>query len=228
MFGFINALIAAKVQILEQRILLPAVLLSLALTTTAFAGQPPVPAKKPNMLRTYRFTAKIFYNTGVTPLKVGTKLSGKFTYDLAARRHQTKVKWCVHYRSPRNKIQIRYRKLVFRSEGIGTVSVGVRRNGHEALSIASGTLKTPKGWRSHPHAISGEDKSYCTFTLQNSPARGMLRDTTMPHKLESKGFKGRTVVLDFQHGVTFPGGRSDKRATVYARIVSLQRVTSKQ
>jgi hypothetical protein len=197
---------------------------TVAIPHSVLAERKPVVARKPNMLRTYRFTAKIIYNTGVTPMKVGTRLTGEFTYGLAAHNVST-LKRIGRYRSRRNKLSIRYGKLVFRCQDVVTVSVGISTpNRFEAFSISGGKLNVPKGWRSHLDSFSGMDKSYITFYLQNSPARALLVDgTRIPSHLDAwKRFQTRTLVLDFQDGVDFPGGRVDKRASVYAKIETLQ------
>ena len=202
-------------------------LLVVSSVNAAAGDKRPVVAHKPLRLRTYRFTAKIYYNGGVTPFKVGTKLTGQFTYDLSAN-DESNLKWQGLYRSPRNRIEIRYGKLIFSSQDEVRVGVGSHKKSFEGFGISGGKLKLPKGWSSLPDPVSWRDLSYLIVSLQNRPPRGVLPTTIIPYRLDFwKRFQTRTVRIDFIDGVHFPGGRIEKRAAIYAQLTQIEQKTSR-
>lgn len=185
------------------------------------AARKPKAANKPSTLRTYHFTAKIVYNGGVTPFKVGTKLTGELTYDLSAQ-NESKFERSGLYRSAKNRIAIRYGKLAFISHGSVSTNVLFHRRS-EAISISASKLTLPKGWQAERGMFDGKDRSSMGVLLQNSPPGGVLSNTAMPKQLEFwKRFSSHTVGLNFVDGVRFPDGRVRKQAQVIAIIESLE------
>ena len=191
------------------------------------AGRKPVVAFKPSMLRTYRFTAKIIHNTGVTPLRVGTHLTGQFTYSLKASQTASNLKWVGHYRSAKIKIRICYGKLVFSSQDVGWIKVTSTKD-QRGLYVGGANLKLPKGWQAKANAV-GTRKSSCGFSLQDRGSNTLLPNTSIPSSLAFwKRFETCTVRLDFSHGVRFPGGGADRHAAAFAKVESLERVYTKR
>ena len=202
----------------------------LVLTTvhTAWGADGPVVARKPSRLRTYRFAAKITKNGGVTPFKVGTMITGEFTYDLAAkdiRQDNSEYGW---YKSSKSKLTFNYRQLRFLGTGTIQVKIASSRS-HEHFAILTTDLNMPKGWRIEPHDTRKKYKSR-TFgvMLQNAPSKGVLPNDAIPKILDlSKYVTTRHVRLDFFHGVHFPGGSIKRRATVYAVILNVTMIEAK-
>ncbi|GAB4154636.1 MAG: hypothetical protein Tsb009_31300 [Planctomycetaceae bacterium] len=202
-----------------QRFVMGLIVLLIVSQDSSVQAEKPVAARKPNLLRTYRFTAKIIHNGGVTPFKVGTKLTGEFTYDLAAP-NTSKLKWLGFYRSSRTRFAIRYGKLVFSSEGNGWVNVAVRRQ-QEGMVIEGTSLKLPKGWVAKAD-LAGKSKTSCGISLQNQRSRQILSNTNLPTDLTFwKRFEYCTVSLDFASGTQFPGGSFEKYTRVIAQVEKL-------
>jgi hypothetical protein len=64
-----------------------------------------------------------------------------------------------------------------------------------------------------------------SFLLQNAPSKKVLAGTAIPDRLSLPQFVNfREVRFDFFHGVSFPGGRVQGRATVHADVELLERV----
>src|SRR6516225_8269698 len=74
---------------------------------------------------TYRFTACIKVNAGITPLKVGETIKGTFTYDLHGENLRPDVRGLGRYRSKRNALSFQYGDLRFK--GVGDISASVTK-----------------------------------------------------------------------------------------------------
>jgi hypothetical protein len=214
-----------------QRILWPAFVVgSLSLPATLHAEKPPVAARKPKMLRTYRFTAKITHNGGVTPFKVGTMIMGEFTYDIYAtniRPDRSEVGW---YNSSNHRFWFQYGKLRFVGRGDIRLSVGKIPKIVESFGIGSRDLKMPPGWRLGPpdSRFSGDVPGFRVM-LQNDPPFGAINNPAVPTKIEFWRFATtRELRLHFAHGIRFPGGKVERRAFVYAEIQRLDLVQPDQ
>src|SRR5690349_14255781 len=93
-------------------------LLGIAASTTAQDQ-----GRAPDDTRTYRFTARIKSNGGVTPFKAGEALIGVFTYDLRGRNKVAENPTNAVFQSARNSIsfQVGERRTAF--AGVGEVRV---------------------------------------------------------------------------------------------------------
>ena len=178
----------------------------------------PAPVYRENYTRTFRFTARIKKNDGVTPFKVGELIKGTFTYDLKGENIRPDLIRFGRYRSKRNSFSFQLGELRF--TGVGDVLVSVVAWDHEeTVSIVAPDLKLPKGWQMDHTRYS---QSY-GILLQNAPAKKVLRGGGMPDQLSLADFANtRELRLDFAHGVRFPGGRVNDRATVFATVETLE------
>jgi hypothetical protein len=169
-------------------------------------------------LPTYRFTARITDNAGVTPFGVGQVIQGTFTYDLEGRDRLTRLRWCGHYDSRRNSLSFRLGDLHF--HGVGAVLATASRSERaETFSVVAYDLKLPPGW-AMDH--TGPAQSY-GILLQNAPAKGALVDKRLPESLSLPSFTDtRRFRLNFFRGVSFPGGRVQGQADVYATLETLE------
>jgi len=175
-------------------------------------------ATLPTRTRTYRFTARITDNAGVTPFKVGDLITGAFTYDLeATKEHEVKGQIAV-YTSKRHSLTFKVGEWQF--VGTGDVKLILcTTDSHEHFGIITGGVQAPKGWEIDPR---GPSQSY-GFTLQNAPPRKVLTRLDVPRVVSLADFEtARQVKLDFYRGVAFPGGKVQGRATVYATVESLE------
>jgi hypothetical protein len=214
-----------------QRILWAALVAAvLSVPASARTEQKPVEARKPSLLRTYRFTAKITHNGGVTPFKVGTMVTGEFTYDLYAtniRPDRRDVGW---YNSSKHRFSFRYGKLRFVGKGDIRLSIGKIPNTVESFGIGPRDLTMPPGWKMAPRdpQLPGDVPGFRVM-LQNSPPFGAIKNTSVPGKIEFWRFAtSRDFRLHFSQGVAFPGGQLEARTFVYAEIKKLELVQSKQ
>jgi hypothetical protein len=176
----------------------------------------PAPVYRERSTRTYRFTARIKSNDGVTPFKVADLIKGTFTYDLRGKNMRPDIASLGRYRSKRNSITFQLGDLRF--TGTGEVLASVSYRGDEHFAVGSSDLDLPKGWQMDH---SGPSQTY-TFLLQNAPTRQVIRSIEMPERLSLADFVNtHELRLDFFNGVTFPGGRVKGRATVFANVESL-------
>jgi hypothetical protein len=171
--------------------------------------------------RSYRFTARITENSGVTPFKVGDVISGSFTYDLKGKNSQPGLPGHAFYESTRNAITFQVGDLQF--TGVGDVTCVVNSlDICEDFGIVAPDLKLPDGWQMDHKRYS---QTY-SFRLQNAPVRNVIaRDATIPERLKLSDFVDtHEVRFDFFEGVSFPGGKVAGRATVYAKVDTLEPV----
>jgi hypothetical protein len=180
----------------------------------------PAPLVRDHHTRTYRFTARIKSNAGVTPFKVADLIKGTFTYDLRAKNKLPADAPYGSYSSKQNSFAFQLGDLQFTSIGeVGTwITVD---DGVEDFSIRAHDVQIPKGWEVDH---TGRSQSY-GLQLQNVPTKQVFRRVEMPDRLSLKDFVStREVRLDFFHGVRFPGGQVKGRATVIATVESLDEV----
>jgi hypothetical protein len=177
------------------------------------------PADDPN-LRTFRFSARVAKNGGVTPFEVGTVVKGTITYDLRGKDRLTENFECGKYDSERNALSLRLGDLEFK--GVGKVVASASAFGHaESVSVIAPDLVLPSGWAMEHGSRS---QSYGVI-LQNAPPRDVLAGKKLPDKVQLADFKDtRELRLDFSDGIKFPGGEVKGRATVHCKIEELEEV----
>jgi hypothetical protein len=180
----------------------------------------PAPAPIQTNLRTYRFTARIKKNAGITPLPVGKVITGTLTYDLKGKNTRPAGAAFADFQSARNSLVFEVGGLRFSSAGDVLFTVGAFDHA-EHYQVVAFDLQLPKGWemdhtrRSQTYGI----------VLQNAPAKGAVPRAAMPDRLSLSDFTStRELRLDFFHGVRFPGGAVRGRATVYAVVETLEEV----
>jgi hypothetical protein len=213
--------------------LLLAVILSLMATNAASAAEKPVRARKPARLVTYRFTARITDNAGVTPFKFGSKITGEFTYDLTAKNTKNvpkdlgpKFARRGRYLSNKNRIVFKYGKLRIESTGIVVVNTGTVPGIAESFNMVASNVVLPKGWKIIEPRDRKERSRAFGIIFQNYPPRGVLPSAHLPKDLDLSKFSNvKNMFLDFFHGVAFPGGAVSRRAKVEAEIQELERVS---
>jgi hypothetical protein len=201
--------------------------------TAAALAVEPVVARKPSRLVTYRFTARITDNAGVTPFKVGTKITGEFRYDLTAKNTKNlgpKFALRGEYESPKNRIVFSYGKHRFLAKGRVEVNTGTIPQIAEDFAIITHDLLMPKGWEFVPPPGGKKDRSRAFgIVLQNYPPRGVLPTADLPKALTlSKFLQVRNLAFDFYYGVRFPGGSVMRRAKVEAEIQEIERVSKNE
>jgi hypothetical protein len=170
---------------------------------------------------TYRFTARVTNNGGVTPFKVGELITGSFTYDLRGTNISPEVPAHGVYSSPRNSLAFQVGKLRF--SGVGDIWTVVNAFDHaEDFGVLAPDLKLPEGWEMD-HTRRSQTYG---FLIQNAPSRKVISPTAnLPRRIALSDFvNSREVHLFFHHGVKFPGGQVTGRATVYATVESLEEV----
>jgi hypothetical protein len=205
-------------------LLLSSLLFPLLVVVAAIGWAAPAPFPRGNRdhTRTYRFTARIKSNDGVTPFKVGKRITGSFTYDLKAKRVRTHRRPGVYgaYVSARHSFQFKLGDLEF--TGAGDIEVTVCLLDHsEHFQIVAGDLKLPKGWEMD-HKQGSQTYS---FLVQNVPSKKVIERLDIPDRLRLADFVDtRELRLDFMHGVRFLGGKVADRAIVYAAVESLEEV----
>jgi hypothetical protein len=189
------------------------------------AERPPAVAGKPDLLRTYRFTATIKGNSGVTPFKVGSKITGKFTYDLAAKDLRRDSQTSGHYKAPGNSIEIRCGSLRFVSIRDVRAHMNLTKPFYEGFSIRASEWTLPKGWRYAPRpAPPTFDSCNIAISLQNrrNEIHVLSSGRLLPETDLTKRFRHRAVRMTFYHGIHFPGGSVKKLAVVYAEIDEIE------
>lgn len=204
-----------------QRILWPALATGLlSVLATARAEEKPVVARKPAKLVTYRFTAKIIRNGGIAPFKVGTKITGQFTYDLNAKKVRGN-NWYAHYDSLNSRIVFKYGSLVFKSKGFTRLAI-VQSRRSEHFGVVTYDLEMPKGWRliPAPKPLRNRGQSFSVY-VDNEPPRNVLQSIAIPRKVDLSNFSERQFRFDAYFGLEFPGGKVTKRATLYAELEEL-------
>jgi hypothetical protein len=178
-------------------------------------------APLPVHTRTYRFTARITDNAGITPFKVGQVITGSFTYDLKGTNIQPGIPAHAFYSSARNSLTFQVGDLRF--VGAGKVLAVVNAFDHaEDFGMVAPDLKLPEGWEMDHTQRS---QSY-GFLLQNAPSRKVIaRNASIPERVALSDFvNSRELRFDFYHGVSFPGGKVKGRATVFATVETLELV----
>jgi hypothetical protein len=176
----------------------------------------PAPAPR-GSTRTYRFTARVKDNGGVTPFKVGSVITGTFTYDLKAKNMYPKFRDFARYPSARNSLVFQLGDLRFTGTSGVQVSVTAYKDSAH-FSIVTYDMKLPKGWE--PETTRYNSYGVC---LQNVPPRKVLADPGIPNRLSLPDWVNtRELRLDFGKGVRFPGGAVKGRATVHAVVESLK------
>jgi hypothetical protein len=122
-------------------------LLAAVITSVAASARVPLPVHT----RTYRFTARIEDNAGVSPFKVGERFKGTFTYDLKSRNTVPGKAEHGNYESRRNSLTFRLGDLRF--SGAGKVKVTIGAFGHaEHFQVFASDLDLPEG--NHPRRHS--------------------------------------------------------------------------
>jgi hypothetical protein len=208
------------------RVVLVAGFLSLSASGRADENKP-VAARKPARLVTYRFTARITDNAGVTPFKVGTKITGEFTYDMTAKNIRNagpKFALSGEYKSKRNQIAFTYGKLRFEAKGRVKVTSGTIPRIAEDFSVVSFGLRLPMGWKS---IEPPENKKYRIpsfgVILQNHPPRKVLPTADIPKALDlAKFVNAKNAYINFPNGLMFPGGILERRVKIEAVIEKLE------
>lgn len=167
---------------------------------------------------TYRFTARIKTNDGVTPFKAGDTIQGTFTYDLDSKDKYPDKPQHGFYKSPRNTFSFQLGNLRFSGVGDIVVTTGAFEHA-EHFQIVAFDLKLPEGWEMDH---TGKSQSY-GIILQNAPATGAVANDGIPNRVNLSSFSStRELRLDFYHGVRFPGGQVNRRATVYTTVEKLE------
>jgi len=208
-----------KLRPLGALLLVPAVSLLVGdFAEAPSAARAPVPPPRARPVRSYRFKARVEKNGGVTPFKVGAVITGTFAYDPKVKKPTRGDASYAHYDSKLNAIEFRLGELRF--AGAGEVMFTISRFEHaEHVGIIAYDLALPKGW-SMDH--TRRSQSY-GLTLQNAPPKKAVAGVGVPGRIKLADFETtREVRLDFFHGVRFPGGRVDGRATVHAKVESLE------
>jgi hypothetical protein len=180
------------------------------------SGAAPAPAHRD--VRTYRFTARVTDNGGVTPFKLGSLITGTFGYDLKGKHKRPDAPRYGVYMSAKNALTFEGAGLRFAGAG-EVLAIAFSSRGVEHFGIVAPDLKLPKGWRIDH---GGRSQTY-SILLQNVPPRKAITGHALPDRLSLPDFvSSRELRLDFFHGVRFPGGRVNGRATVYARLESFK------
>jgi hypothetical protein len=171
-----------------------------------------------DQVRTYRFTARIKANAGVSPFKVGNVIIGRFTYDLKGQNTRPDVLFHGAYQSGRHAITFEMGDLRFTGRGDILVTISTFDYA-EHFGIVAHDLHLPAGWK-----MDAKGSQSFGFLLQNAPSKKVLsRPAQIPDRLSLPDFVNtRELRLDFAHGVRFPGGQVNVRATVFAIVESLE------
>jgi hypothetical protein len=195
-------------------------LLAVVAAAISLAAPAPFPRPAHPHTRTYRFTARIKNNEGITPFKRGQLITGSFTYDLKSKAVRTNGRTYGHYESARNSFSFQTGGLRF--TGVGDVTVTVSTFDHaEHFGIVAPDLKLPKGWEMD-HTRRSQTYS---ILLQNAPSKKAITRLAIPDRVKLSDFVStRELRLDFFHGVRFPGGTVKERATLCAPLLSIQEV----
>jgi hypothetical protein len=168
----------------------------------------------------YRFTARIKDNGGITPFKVGDVISGTFTYDLRGKDRHAEAAEFGAFESSANAFSVQLGEERFFGAGDVLATLAVDKHA-EHFGVVAHDLKLPKGWEMD-HTVRSQSYG---FLLQNAPSRGVVERRGLPDRLSLADFVDtREVRLDFFHGVRFPGGRIEGRATVFATVESLEEI----
>jgi hypothetical protein len=177
-------------------------------------------APLPPRTHTYRFTARITDNAGITPFKVGELITGTFSYDPRGKNLRPDVVGLGRYQSTRNSLVFQFGGLRF--SGLGDISASVSTLDHaEDFGVVAPDLELPMGWEMDH---TGRSQSY-GLILQNAPPRNAIRSIALPDRLSLSDFVDtRELRLDFFHGVRFPGGQVNARATLSATVERLEQV----
>jgi hypothetical protein len=181
----------------------------------------------PSGLRTYRFSAKITENGGVTPFEVDKEIRGRFTYDLEDKSKNPPNKLSEAYCSERNTVTCQIDKLTFTGTGDRNMSLGtlllVSATGTaERFGVVARDFKLPVGW----------DMNHSSKALligvgfQNQPARNVLPTSAIPDKLQLADWKDMRGVFVVFDDVKFPGGEVKGQASVKATIEKLEEVST--
>ena len=172
-------------------------------------------------VRTYRFTARIAANAGVTPFKVSSVITGRFTYDLKGKNKHADNLSHAAFESARNAFTFQMGDLCFSGAGEILVTVATFKYA-EHFQIVAFNLNLPMGWEMNP----AKGSQSFSFLLQNAPAKRVLADPPhIPNRLSLPDFVNtRELRLDFFHGVRWPGGQVNARATVFAAVETLEEV----
>ena len=198
--------------------------LSFCLVPWVLPGTPSIRAvplrERPSKnLRTYRFKARIKANNGVTPFKVGKVITGTFTYDVAGKGEDTPPV-CGMFHSGGNALSFQVGQLHFKCIGDILVTTGLYKYA-EHFQVVAPDLQLPRGWQMD-HTRRSQTYS---VLFQNAPPKGVVPRKQPPDRLSlSSWVNTRELLLDFYHGVRFPGGQVNKRATVVAVVESMEEV----
>ncbi len=180
------------------------------------------PAADPD-LRTYRFTARVTENGGVTPFKVGAVIKVAITYDMRGKDLQADGKEYGRYESKKNAISARIGDLEFRSAGDVWAESGAFSYA-EHVQVVAFDLDLPAGWEMDHHSGDKNSNSFGVL-FQNAPSRNVLSGKALPDKVNLADFKDtHKLRIDFFSGVKFPGGEVKKRATVLASVEEFEGV----
>ncbi len=185
------------------------------------AGEAALPAESRETV-TYEFTARIKDNGGIYYFAPGTTISGRLTYDVAARRIPIPYveKTYGRYLSSKNELVLDYRGQRF--TGVGDTYLSVSVGYEEGIAFMAHNIRLPTGWYisdDHPSDAYG-------ITLKNVPNRGVLRNIEIPRVLNLSQFAKPQLRLDFFPPMTYPQGKIEGRSTVLADIELLTPATS--
>jgi hypothetical protein len=171
-------------------------------------------------LRTYRFTARVTGNGGVTPFQVGAVVKGAVTYDLRGTDRLPAHKESGRYESERNSLSARVGDLEFGAAGGVWATTGAFDSA-ETFQVVAFDLTLPAGW-DMDHTNPGQSYG---VVLQNAPPRKALAGKGLPDQVRLADFKdSRELQFDFFGGVKFPGGEVKGRATVRATVEEFEEV----
>ena len=180
----------------------------------------PAPFRRQASARTYRFKACVESNGGVSPFKVGSLITGTFTYDLKGKHDGPPQPCHGTYKSALNSLAFQVGDLRFFGTGDVDVTTGAFEEA-EHFQIVASDLRLPRGWEMD-HTRRSQTYS---FLLQNAPSKKVVASPAIPNRVSLSDFvTTRELHLDFFHGVRFPGGRVKDRATVHAKVKSLEEV----
>src|SRR5262245_40325072 len=189
--GLLSLIVALSLWILDGRLSHP---------TAAFDSSPPDLQSADSRTYeeyTYRFTARIRDNGGITPFKVGEVIRGTFTYDPWGRDQHPDARQNGTFQSSRNALSFQFGDQYFYGTGDVLADVAVFKHA-EHFGVIAPDLQLPKGWEMNHTRRS---QSY-GILFQNAPSKGIITKKGLPNRLSLKDFVNtRELRLAFFHGV---------------------------
>jgi hypothetical protein len=166
----------------------------------------------------YRFIARITDNGGVMPFKKGEVICGTFAYDRRGTDKRPEAREHGVFVSSYNSLSLHYGDQYFRGTGDVLATVAVFEHA-EHFGVVVHDLDLPKGWEMD-HTIRSQSYG---ILFQNAPSKSIIANKELPYRLSLKDFVNtRELRLDFFHGVRFPGGKVEGRATVLTIVETLE------